>query len=185
MSLNTVQSQSGPRLLGQRRARLLACASLITASFLWPITSLALEPATGSPLLTVTGKIKHPNAGPKAQFDAPLLEALPQHSFVTGTPWHKGTKTYSGPLLRDVLAAAGAAGQTVHAVALNDYKVSIPFEDAQKHDVIVVLLINGQPLTVREKGPLLIMYPFDQRPALRTALYYNRCIWQLRSLDVQ
>ena len=40
-------------------------------------------------------------------------------------------------------------------------------------------------MAVRDKGPLVIVYPFDDRPELRTALYYGRAIWQLRSLELR
>lgn len=166
----------------QRRSLLLAgMAGLL----LWPLGALALEPATGSPLLTVTGNIKQTNANRAAVFDMELLEKLPQHSFETKTPWHKGPTKFTGPLLRDILAAAGASGHTLLATAVNDYRVTIPVEDVQKHDVIVVRLTNGQPMALRDKGPLLIMYPFDLQPELRSALYFSRCIWQLRGLEVQ
>lgn len=185
MLLNTVNALFRRPTAPSSRRQWLVGTGLLMAGTTCPWRALALAPAVGTPLLTVKGKLSKPNAGALALFDGPLLEQLPQHSFDTSSPWHKGKKTYTGPLLREVLAAAGAKGQTVHAEALNDYKVNIPFDDAHKWDVIVARLINGQALTVRDKGPLLIMYPFDQRPDLRTALYYNRCIWQLRSLDVR
>nr|WP_316638361.1 molybdopterin-dependent oxidoreductase [uncultured Roseateles sp.] len=167
----------------QRRSLLMLTG--MAGLLLWPLGALALDPASGSPLLTVTGNVKVTNAGRVAVFDMELLEKLPQHSFETKTPWHKGTTKFTGPLLRDILAATGASGHTIFATALNDYRVTIPMEDVQKHDVIVVRLTNGQPMALRDKGPLLIMYPFDQQPALRSALYFSRCIWQLRGLEVQ
>jgi hypothetical protein len=38
---------------------------------------------------------------------------------------------------------------------------------------------------VREKGPLVIIYPFDDQPELRSALRYSRAIWQLRSIEIR
>jgi hypothetical protein len=83
-----------------------------------------------------------------------------------------------------VLAAAGAEGQTLRAVALNDYRVDIPADDARRYDVVIARLLDGQPMAVRDKGPLFIMYPFDRRPDLRNAVYYSRCVWQLKALDI-
>lgn len=168
----------------QRRSLLLTWTAGLLLPLL-PAAAQALEPATGSPLLTVTGNVKQTNAGRTAVFDMELLEKLPQHSFETKTPWHKGATKFTGPLLRDILAAAGASGHTIFATALNDYRVTIPFDEVLKHDVIVARLTNGQPMALRDKGPLLIMYPFDQQPTLRSALYFSRCIWQLRGLEVQ
>ena len=39
-------------------------------------------------------------------------------------------------------------------------------------------------ITVREKGPLFMIYPFDSDAALRNPLYYSRAVWQLKSIDV-
>jgi hypothetical protein len=114
------------------------------------------------------------------------LTALPQHSFTTSTPWFKRPVKFTGPLLRDVLAAAGAEGvTTLTAVALNKYKVDIPAEDARLHRVLVARLLDDKPMPVREKGPLFIVYPFDEERALQSERYYNRSAWQLRTLVVR
>lgn len=113
------------------------------------------------------------------------LDRLPQRSFTTNTPWVKQPQTFSGPLLRDVLATAGAVGSNIKAVALNDYQINIPVDDAQKFDVVVALRIDGKPIPVRERGPFFVIYPFDQHPELRAVRYYERSIWQLKSLRVE
>jgi len=126
-----------------------------------------------------------PNDGKAAQFDMGLLEQLPQTSFSTATPWYTQPRKFTGPLLRDVLARAGASGTTLRAVALNDYWVDIPFDDVVRHDVIVARLLDDKPMAVRDKGPLFVIYPFDARPELRTPVYYGRSAWQLRSIEVR
>jgi hypothetical protein len=50
---------------------------------------------------------------------------------------------------------------------------------------MVAYRLDDQPMTVREKGPLVIIYPFDARPGLRDAVYYSRAVWQLRRLELQ
>ncbi|HLL17733.1 MAG TPA: hypothetical protein VK439_03030, partial [Rubrivivax sp.] len=79
---------------------------------------------------------------------------------------------------------AGAHGGTLRLVALNDYRVDMPFDDAQRHDVIVARLLDDKPMAVRDKGPLFVIYPFDARPELRNAIYYSRSAWQLRTIEV-
>ena len=145
----------------------------------------ALDAAPGKVVLSVAGNVTKANAGAKADFDMAMLEKLPQHSFTTATPWYPQPKTFTGPLLRDVLAAAGAKGVLLRAVALNDYKIEIPAGDADKFDVIVARLLDGQPMPVREKGPLFIVYPFDSSTELRSERYYSRSAWQLRTLEVK
>jgi hypothetical protein len=145
----------------------------------------ALDAPAGKVVLSLTGRVSKPNAGDRADFDMEQLAALPQVSFTTQTPWFKEPTKFTGPLLRDVLAAAGATGTTLTAVALNDYKVAIPLEDATKHRLLLARLLNDKPMSVREKGPLFIVYPFDENTELRSERYYNRSAWQLRTLQVQ
>jgi hypothetical protein len=155
------------------------------ASLALSLPTLALDKPAARPVLTVSGKIATTNAGDKARFDMAMLETLPQHTFTTRTPWYDRPVTFTGPLLADVLAAVKAGGKTVSAVAINDYKISIPVTDTTKYKVIVARLLDGKPMPVREKGPLFVVYPFDDDSALRTSTYYERSIWQLKALDVQ
>jgi hypothetical protein len=145
----------------------------------------ALDKPSGRVILTIEGSISQANHGQQAQFDMQMLEKLPQHSFSTKTPWYPDAVTFTGPLLRDVLAAVGANGAKITAVALNDYKTEIPFDDATRHDVIIARLMNNRPMQVREKGPLFIVFPFDAKAELRSELYYNRAAWQLNVLRIK
>lgn len=147
--------------------------------------ALALDAPKERPILAVSGKIAVKNAGDSARFDMKMIEALPQHSFTTSTPWYDKPVKFTGPLLADVLAAVKASGATVSAVAINDYKISIPVADATKYKVILARQIDDKPIPVREKGPLFVVYPFDSSAELRTSTYYERSIWQLKALDVQ
>nr|WP_315204327.1 molybdopterin-dependent oxidoreductase [uncultured Albidiferax sp.] len=157
----------------------------LIAVALWSAAALALDKPTGKVVLTVSGAVGQANSGANAVFDMVMLEKLPQKSFTTQTPWYPKPVTFTGPLLRDVLAAAGAKGSKIVAVALNDYKTDIPFDDATKFDPIVAHLLDNKPMSIREKGPLFIVYPFDTASELRTEMYYNRSAWQLSSLRVQ
>ncbi|WP_088280295.1 molybdopterin-dependent oxidoreductase [Ideonella sp. A 288] len=147
-------------------------------------TALALEAPVGDVVLTVTGKVSTTNRNGRALFDMAMLEHMPQASYTTRTPWYVGPRRFTGPLLRDVLQAVGAQGRQLRATALNDYHVEIPVEDARRWDVIVARLLDGKPMTVRDKGPLFVMYPFDEHGALRSPLYFSRCTWQLTSIEV-
>lgn len=164
------------------RRRFLRSAGVALA--LPTLPAAALDKPAGKVILTISGRVRSPNDGELAQFDMQMLERLPQSGFVTGTPWYSQPRKFTGPLLRDVLAAAGAQGTTLRARALNDYRVDIPFDDAQRHDVIVARLMDDKPMPVRDKGPLFIIYPFDARPELRNAVYFSRCAWQLKSIEV-
>ena len=154
----------------------------------WPLVAPGMACALAAPeasvVLTISGKVGTANQRDAAVFDMPMLERLPQTSFATRTPWYTQARKFTGPLLRDVLAAAGAKGSQLRAVALNDYRVEIPFEDVLRHDVLLARLLDDKPMAVRDKGPLFIIYPFDQDSRLRNAVYYSRCAWQLKAIEV-
>lgn len=145
----------------------------------------ALEPVSGAVVLSIGGRVLIPNEGTQAQFDMAMLERLPQTSFTTTTPWYGQPRQFTGPLLRELLRRAGAHGTTIRLRALNDYRVDVPFEDAQRYDLIVARLLDGRPMPVRDKGPLFAVYPFDAQPELRSAVYYSRSAWQLRYIEVR
>ena len=166
-----------------RRAVLQAAGGLLFAAVAQP--ALALDKPSGPVVLSVTGRVRSPNDGAVANFDMAMLERLPQTSFTMRTPWYAQPRKFTGPLLRDVLAAAGASGSVLRAVALNDYWVEIPFEDTARFDVILARLLDDKPMAVRDKGPLFAIYPFDALPELRSPVYYSRSAWQLRTIEVR
>ena len=163
-------------------ARVAAC--LLGGLVAWP--ALALEAPAGKVLLTVSGALANSNDNGAASFDLALLQKLPQHSFSTKTPWYAQPRKFTGVPLRDLLAAVGAPpGAVLKAVALNDYRVDIPTDDLTRNGAMLAYLLDDKPMSVREKGPLVIIYPFDDMPELRTAVHYSRAIWQLRSLELR
>lgn len=167
-----------------KNRRLFTVSALLCALAL-SSAALALDAPKERPILVISGKITTKNAGEVARFDMKMIEALPQHSFTTSTPWFDKPVKFTGPLLADVLAAVKASGSNVSAVAINDYRITIPAADAAKFQVIVARLIDDKPIPVREKGPLFVVYPFDSSAELRTSTYYERSIWQLKALDIQ
>lgn len=136
-------------------------------------------------VLTITGSITNTNGDDQAGFDMEMLKAIKSHVVKTETPWSEGIQTFEGPLLRDLLALVGAKGEKVKAMAINNYFVEIPLSDFADYPVILALSLNGKPMRVRDKGPLWIIYPWDDFPELRNEKYYSRSIWQTKTLMVK
>ncbi len=154
------------------------------AAPLWAQNTTPASPK-GRVVLTVTGAIGKTNAAQSYQFDMAMIDALPKKTFTTRSPWYDKPMTFSGPLLADVMAAVGAKGKSIQASAINDYKITIPMSDAIEHPVIMANRIDGKPIPVREKGPLFVVYHFDSSATLRSSVYYERSIWQLKSIHVE
>lgn len=164
-----------------RRQLLLAAAAGTGA---WALPAQALPAPAGEAVLTVSGRLRNPNHDTQAVFDMAMLESLTQTSLLAQTPWYTERRTFTGPLLRDVLARCEAQGEVLRLSALNDFRADMPMADTLKHDVIVARLLDGKPMSVRDKGPLFVMYPFSAKPELRSVVYYSRAVWQLRWVEV-
>jgi len=149
------------------------------------LADVGLPKPAGRVLLQVTGAISVTNDGAAANFDLQMLDALPQHRIESYTDWTDGLQIFEGPLLADLLDRVGAQGRTLHATALNDYAVDIPQSDARDHAVLLALRHNGEAMSVREKGPIWIIYPSAHPKETQPNPHNEKSIWQLRSLDVR
>ncbi|HZW48275.1 MAG TPA: molybdopterin-dependent oxidoreductase [Microvirga sp.] len=145
----------------------------------------ALPAPKDKPILTVSGRISVTNKGDTAELDRAMLEAMGMESFTTSTPWYPGPTKFEGISMAKLLNRLGASGQHLTVVALNDYSSDIPVSDVRKYKVLLALKVNGEYISVRDKGPLFIIYPFDSDPDLQHQTYYGRSVWQVSKIVVK
>lgn len=144
-----------------------------------------LETPNGPVILTVSGAIQNTNADDGAKFDRAMLERIGTSVVTTITPWTDGEVTFGGVLARDLMNAVGAAGSQVHAIALNDYTVDIPLSDLVGGEVLLALTLDGEPMRVRDKGPIWIVYPAESPTELQNRETRRKMVWQLKELRVE
>lgn len=172
----------------RRSLRTLGAFTAILAAYLFCTSQLAyandIPPPAGDTLLTVTGKISNTNSEAGLKFDLAMLEALPMTKFESETPWTDGLVEWEGVRLSDFLDYVGAESDQFEATALDGYEIVFENIDLDKYPVILALRQNGQPMSVRDLGPIWIMFPFADYPELN--VHYNRalCIWQLIEMKV-
>lgn len=146
--------------------------------------SRSLPKPEGPVLLEISGDIRYTNAGDEARFDRAMLGALPDLIVETDTPWTDRARRFQGPLLRDLLARVGAQGDWLRVEALNNYSGQIPISDVQDYGVILAMSLDGEPLAIRDFGPLFVLYPFDEHPELNTETIRFRSVWQVAEIHV-
>lgn len=146
---------------------------------------IALPQPVGEVILTVSGDLPQRNSGEGAVFDRAMLAALGEAEFTTGTPWSEQPQRFRGPSLHSLVTALGLTTGTFTARALNDYSIPVPVSEGVPGGPILAMEIDGQILSLRERGPLWLIYPFDQVPAYRSEVSYIRSIWQLTQLEWQ
>lgn len=156
-------------------------AKIVLAS---AIISLGGPAVAGDIVLTISGNVANPAEGEAWSFDRAELRDLPTTAFQTTTIWTEGPQSFEGVQLDVLLEHVGAKEGTLRAVALNDYAVMIPFSDAVEGGPIVAYARNGAEMSVRDKGPLWIIYPFDDNQTYKSEDYYSRSIWQLDHIEI-
>lgn len=139
----------------------------------------------GEVILKVDGMINDCNEGLEVHFDEALFDALPHKTIKTENPWDQGSSTYEGVLLRDLMKYVKADGQTATFTALNDYRSDITLADIDKYDVILAYKRDGEKLSVREKGPFFVVFPFTDVPELAVESRYAQSVWQVNRITVK
>ncbi len=110
------------------------------------------------------------------------LQAMPQTRFQTETVWTEGKQEFTGVSLAELVKRMEFGPGMLEAWAINDYLAEIPVTDARPEGPIIAYLRNGSPMSVREKGPLWVIYPYDSDPAYQREEIYVRSVWQLNRL---
>jgi hypothetical protein len=137
------------------------------------------------PILEIKGRISVTNTPEHtAVFDREMLEQIGVSKVQTSTPWTDGRPVFEGVLMSELLKRVGAKGESITAVALNDYKVTLPVSDFEKYPIILAFKMDGQVLKVRDKGPLWIIYPQDEFSELRDKSVHQKWIWQIKEFEV-
>ena len=167
-----------------RRHLLALAAGAAVAGLGRPTFAAGLGQPTGKPVLQIGGKIAVHNVGDQAVFDVAMLEALGTRSFKTSTPWTDGVSSWEGVPLSVLMEAVGATGNVIRATALNDYVADMPMAGLAEEGAILAMRRDGELMPVNNKGPLFILYPFDDRPNLQQQSVYMRCAWQIARLDI-
>ncbi len=140
--------------------------------------------AADAVILTVTAKGCCSGAGSQT-FTLAQLDALPQTTVVTTTPWTEGKHSYQGVRLSELLKHLGIQAGQLKAHALNDYWAVVPTAEASQYPVILATRQDGKVLTRRNKGPIFIVYPLSDYPSLDQEKTHSEMVWQLDALRVE
>ena len=135
------------------------------------VMGLATSAHAGDAVLT----LKH--SGQILTFDRAALEAMGTETIETTTIWTQGLQSFEGVSLARLVQVTGVKDGKLLATAINDYSIEIPLTDAVVNGPIVALKLNGKEMSVRDKGPLWIIYPYDSNADYRTEVIYSRSIW--------
>lgn len=124
-------------------------------------------------VLTVEG------IGATQEYSIADLREIDEVEFTTTTNWTEGDILFTGVPLASFVKSLGLTSGTLFATAVNDYSIDFPIEDALNDGPIIAYLMNGEEMSIRDKGPLWIVYPYDSDPSFQSEVAFSRSIWQL------
>ena len=130
-------------------------------------------------LLTIDIQAADGSAGTVTQLTRDDLRALPPVTFDTNTNWTKGTHRFTGVALRALLDQWGVTDGEIELMAINGYSVVLPVDDPTNDGAILAYLMDGEPMSARDKGPVWMVYNYDSDRQYRTETVFSRSIWQL------
>ncbi len=172
-------------------------ALIISCVMVFSTYASELKQPTGPVLLEISGNLSHHNTkldidrqedGQEINavaLDLKMLETLPVETIRTKTPWTEGVVEFTGVRLDVLLNFVGAESNDLLFQALDEYSVEASNEPFESFPIIVAYKRNGKYMSVRELGPLWIMYPFDEFPELNTEQSRANCVWQLTNITVK
>jgi hypothetical protein len=138
----------------------------------------------GSAILTISVGLEREDGGDTFVFDRAALSALPATTFETSTVWTNGVSSFTGVSLQNLALELGVNDGWFLATAINDYTVKIPLSDAVEGGPIIAYLKDGDEMSIRDKGPLWVIYPYDLNVDYRSEVIFSRSIWQLNRLEI-
>lgn len=190
-----------------RKRQFLAAA--MAAAALPAMARAAPAGLRGPALLTVTGSIDKPNRGPfdavrdqmmhkqkisferARAFDFAALVNLPAHTIRPTLEYDGKAHALRGPLLADVLKAAGAPQDDAVRLllrAVDGYAAALTMAQARAQRFIVATHLDGQAMALGGLGPLWAIYDADRIAAvaaLPLGERFSSCPWALYHIGVE
>lgn len=143
----------------------------------------ALDPALSDP---ITAQITVSDAtGQQIVLDAQVLESLPQTGFITSTQWTEGVTAFTGPTLQSILdlpELRSFQGATITLTASNDYEAVLDLTLLSDQAPIVATRMDGHPMSLRDKGPLWVVFPYDAGEKYRVDSVYAASVWNFTNI---
>jgi len=172
-----ISAVAAPSLaLAQHAPKALRGPTLLTVSGLIGAGNRgALDPALDQ--MMVKQKIKFDKAH---VFDFAALTALPAVTIKPTLEYDSKPHTLKGPLLADVMKAAGVKltdKTTLFLRAVDGYAAQVTAAEASKYRFIVATHLDGQPMTLGGLGPLWAVYDADRFPDMAAKPLPARFAW--------
>lgn len=146
-----------------------------------------IPPPKNEVILTIRGATSKSAEAGLLRFDRATFETVGMIRYTSKNRWHDKPLTYEGVLGSQLLQIIGVPKNSKFLLlrALNDYAVRIPVSDFSRWPLMFALKLDGKYMTVREKGPIWVVYPNHMYPELGRVPHVAKWIWQLKSIEFE
>jgi hypothetical protein len=123
-------------------------------------------------------------------FDFGTLNAMPATTIEPTLEYDKKKHKLSGPLLLDVLKAAGVNGDRYRLVlrGIDGFSPVVPVSHAARYGFIVATRLDGDPMPLGGLGPLWVVYEADKFADMAAKPLEERfslCPWGVYHIEMQ
>lgn len=136
-----------------------------------------------TPVMAASDLVMTKSNGESVRLTMDELKAMPATEFYTSTPWTNGVQKFKGVSFASLFDAHGIDADTVRVSALNDYNVIVPVNVLRDDNAILAYHLNDQEMSIREKGPFWVIFPYDTDVRMQTDTYWAYSVWQVKAVD--
>ena len=140
----------------------------------------------GRVILEVIGALAKPNKNGKLLFDRATLEKIGVIRYPNKNKWYSEEVVFEGVSMKALLDAVGVPDGSVKVRmrALDDFQSDAPLEDFKKWPVMLALKMNGEYMSIKNKGPIWVVYPTHIDPEVGMPAFQAKWVWQLHELVI-
>ncbi|MBE3651451.1 hypothetical protein BOO91_04825 [Vibrio navarrensis] len=113
------------------------------------------------------------------------LDDLPKSEIITTTPWTGENTVFEGISAATLLKIIGESKASLKVTALNNYWAMIPSEDIDKYNPILAIRKDDKLMSVRDKGPVWVIYPLSDFKEEKNEVLHSRMVWQVDKIDIE
>lgn len=112
------------------------------------------------------------------------LRALRTVEYRIPHPHLKRTMTFRGVLLSDLATELGLKDRDLRFEAIDDYGATILAEDYQAFPVLLAYEADGRLLTIKDKGPLTVVFPIHAHERRFPSVKYgSQWVWYVSRIE--
>lgn len=156
--------------------------SLFKISVILLLVNMALYASIGDKKIKLLGNVKDKSLKYiTPRYIEENFKTIKVHLF---NPWEKRKDTYEGILLNQaILSFSNQDTKTIEIKAIDDYLVTFEKNLWTKEKILLVNKVNGKFISIRQKGPMRIVFFDYDETNKEHKLNLSKWMWMIKSIE--